>query len=328
MRSQKAVLLADVHFSLNTLGLSTSALEQAIEKAQELGVSLIIAGDLHDSKAIIRAECAKTLIQILSGLDDKPIILVGNHDLVTEKNSENHALEFLRPYAHIIDEFAYHRGLNLYFIPYQPDVEKLKEIKKEIPPGSTVIMHQGIKGAFMGEYSVDRTSIDPDELKDYRVFAGHYHRHQTIGTITYVGSPYTTSFAEANDGPKGFQILHWDNTLELVPTNLRKHVIVERRFDQVLEPIEGLNSSDLLWLKVSGPTSELDRLSKKEIGMKHLGHVNFKFDKIYDEAEISVDSAEIKNLTNAEILDSIVDKSEETEEQKVYLKSLWREIML
>jgi hypothetical protein len=98
-------------------------------------------------------------------------------------------------------------------------------------------MHQGFKGAFMGEYVVDKTSIDPSEVADYNVITGHYHRRQKIGTVQYIGTPYTITFAEAHDPEKGYQLLLEDGSLRFVPLNLRRHIIVERSCGNVLDPI-------------------------------------------------------------------------------------------
>ena len=48
-----AVVMADLHFNINNIDVASTALSVAIDKANDLGVTLIIAGDLHDTKAII-----------------------------------------------------------------------------------------------------------------------------------------------------------------------------------------------------------------------------------------------------------------------------------
>jgi hypothetical protein len=188
----------------------------------------------------------------------------------------------------------------------------------------------------MGEYLVDKTSIESEALADFRVISGHYHRTQDIkcgrprknavGLFTYIGTPYSITFAEANDGPKGIQLLLTNGLLEQVPLGLRKHVSVERTYKDVMDPIEGLEAHDLLWLKVHGPASELDQLSKKEIGRALIGHENFKLDKIYSEAT-KQSIVEVAKLPDDKVLDTLIDDSEETAKQKTYLKSLWREVL-
>jgi DNA repair exonuclease SbcCD nuclease subunit len=333
MKHPIAVITADVHMTVNTLELASSVLKQLFDLAQELEVVPIIAGDLLDGKAIIRGEVMNRLISIFESyhFDEscKPMILRGNHDALSEQSSL-HSLTFLRPYANVIEKDMQDPETELYFIPYQNSAEQLQQILNGIPKGSHLIMHQGIQTAFMGHYQQDKTSLPPEAFKDFRVVSGHYHRHQTIkcgkkGSFTYVGSPYTTSFAEANDGLKGISILYSDGTLEVVPTHLRKHVIIERTPVNVLLPLDGHNNDDLVWLKVTGPASELAKLKKVEVGSKLLGHANFKFDKIPLEAEEVVKVE--KKQTGEEVLDSIIEASAETPEQKTFLKKLWRDIL-
>jgi hypothetical protein len=321
-----AVLISDIHYRVDTLKLADAALRQAIGHAKELGVPLYICGDLNDTKAIIRGEVANALIRTLDQAGRDGVwarILVGNHDLLNEKGSA-HSLTFLSPYCNVIDEPVYSPEISC--LPYFNDIADLKSALEDVPKGSIVLMHQGVKGAYMGEYVVDKTSIDPEDLKDFRCISGHYHRSQTVGTLTYIGSPYTITFAEANDGPKGFQVLMADGSLEHVPTNLRKHVIVERTVDAVLEPIPGLKPEDLLWLKVSGPFSELEKLRKKDIGAHHLGHSSFKLDKISTDVSQKDENFDTSRSSDV-ILDELIDVSDEGATQKEYLKKLWREIV-
>lgn len=335
----RAVLISDIHYNHHTVSLADNSLSQAVTKAEELNVPLVIAGDLNDTKAIIRAECLNAILVTLSGCKVPVYVIVGNHDLINEKSKE-HSLNFLKTLENVtvVDELIYSQPIDAYLIPYQTNVEDLKGILHEIPNGSDIIMHQGVLGAHMGEYIVDKSSIDPAELSAFRVISGHYHRRQTlvtdgrkhathfeVGTFNYIGTPYSITHAEANDGPKGFRILT-GTSLEFVPTNLRKHRKILCRYDEVMGPFDDLKPEDILWIQVSGPASELDKLSKKEIGMKLLGHQNFKLDKIYDEIEMMT-SEETKVYTDDELLDKIIEDSEETKEQKKYLKQLWREVL-
>lgn len=335
----RLVLLSDPHAALSSVELVRSSMKQAIDEAHRRLVPLFISGDLNDTKALIRGEVANMLIEMLKYAKERCVsvfILIGNHDKLHEKG-DPHSLEFLRPYAEVIDEpIRFHE--DVYAIPYQSDLENLRAILQEIPKGSTLLMHQGLKGAFMGEYAVDKSSIDPSELAGYAVISGHYHRAQTIftdgnkhatawgiGTFNYVGTPYTVTFAEAHDGPKGFKVLFEDGSLELVETKLRKHVMIETKVEDVMTPIEGLKPCDKLWLKVSGPYSELQKLKKRDIGQALLGHSDFKLDPVpTDEAQFKLNAEE---LTDEQILDKMIDESEETPEQKAALKVLWREAM-
>lgn len=339
MSNPKAVLISDIHFSLSTVNIAAAALNQAMVKAKQLNVPLIIAGDLHDTKALLRGECVNKLLDIFKNYaclpKDKIFLMIGNHDLLNEK-SKDHSLAFLAPYVTLVDRPRSFESLpNITLIPYFSSSDELQQfIFNECVPGETLIMHQGLMGAAMGEYTVDRTSLPPETFADFRVISGHYHKAQdikcgrprkgAIGLFSYIGTPYTITFAEANDGPKGFRILLENGLLESVPTNLRKHVIVERTADTVLDPIPELAPGDLLWLKVRGPATELEKLNKKAIGLKHLGHQNFKFDKIYDDVKVV---EQVKSLTDSEIFDELIDGSSESKPMKKRLKEMWRGLL-
>ena len=319
-----AVIISDVHYSLSTLPLADTAFRAAIDKAALLGVPVIDAGDVTNDKAIIRAEVANALIQTLEYARKKHVgiyFLVGNHSMINEKGKD-HALEFLRPYATIIDTPQQYVEAGVVLIPYQNDSDKLLEIIKSIHPGPILIMHQGFMGAAMGDYVVDKTSIPPDAVKDFTVFSGHYHRHQTIGTVTYIGSPYTMSFGEANDGPKGFLILNSDGTYQREILHLRKHVKVERDIAHAFIPEPGVNKDDLLWLKITGPASHLYALNKELLGRAHIGHSNFKLDLIPDSAGPSEVLTPTTKMTDLQVLEKLINSHSETDERRQYLKEL------
>lgn len=342
-----AVLIADVHYHVNTITVADRCTRMAIDEAHRRRVPLVIDGDLLDQKPIIRGEVAKVLIETLKYaklLGVEVIVVVGNHDKINEKGAD-HSLEFIRPWANVIDSTRSASQLDaprIAFIPYQSSVEAFREQLAMIQPGWLIIMHQGVQGAFMGDYSTDKSSIDPAELAAYAVISGHYHRAQSIatstgnpnyfgvGTLNYIGSPYSTTFAEANDGLKGFQILYSDWSMKQVPTGQRKHVILEMdaagildgeltRMDALVEP------GDLVWIKAAGSCADLDRLKKKDM-LAQLPAVGFlKFDKISTDTVRAI--LPTAKMTGPQMLDALIDRSDEPAARKKKLKSVWREAM-
>lgn len=332
-RDARAVLMSDVHFNVNTLPLASKALTAALDLAIEYCVPLIIAGDLNDTKAIVRGEVANALIKILKdkGKQTDVFVLIGNHDLLNEKGKE-HSLHFLKPYvSEVIDQPGYYSVADdvkgFHFIPYQTETTDFLAAIRKVPKGELVICHQGFLGAAMGEYVVDKSSVPPEAVKHWRVITGHYHKAQDLGTITYIGTPYSITFAEAKDPTKGVRILLDDGTLESVPLNLRKHVILELTTQDIADrtsTTEPPNPGDLVWIKVRGPATELDRLTKKQL-VPYIGHQNFKLDKLY--AEVKKTSRDTAKLTDEQLIDRLVDMSDESKEEKKQLKALWREIL-
>lgn len=331
MSSPIAVIISDVHYTLKTLELADKAFRQAIDTATELNVPLIDAGDITNDKAVLRAEIVNRLIETMKYAQSKNVkvfLLVGNHSLCNEKGKE-HSLNFLSSYATIVDSPTYLLYQDILMIPYQSDFSNMKSISIGLEPNGIpnpiIIMHQGVKGAYMGDYVQDKSSIDPELLKNFTVISGHYHKHQTVGTVTYVGSPYTITYGEANDGPKGFLILNLDGTFTREILNLRKHIIIERNTENLLDPVQDCNEDDLIWLKVKGPKSELQKLNKVTLGNYLFGHSNFKLDLCYEESGITIEPT--KTVTNEELFIGLIDGLPEVDEYKQYLKELVNEII-
>jgi len=334
MSTPRAVFISDVHYNLQNLECADKVMRMALEKACELQIPCIVAGDLHDTKALMRSECVNAMIQTFahgpyknSLESSKVYIIPGNHCRENEK-SENHSLRFLEPYVHVISDPVYVNDLGWWFIPYQHDSEFLKKILKNIPTGATVIAHQGVEGAFMGHYTQDKTSLPKSEWSRFRTISGHYHKRQDIrcgkkGLFSYLGSPYTMNFGEALDGPKGFSILKNDGSLELVETHLRRHVVIETEASNWKNLKIFTRSDDIIWFKVRGSVSELSLLKKSEIA-EFLGTKNFKFDKISTEVK-KIETNE--NISDFEILIKLIESTFESKEKQSRLKKLAKELL-
>ena len=327
MSKPSFVVISDIHFSVNTLEKATTALSRALQTAETHNIPLIIAGDLNDSKAIIRAEVANRLIELLKEKTVSVHLLVGNHDLINEKGKE-HGLNFLAPYVNLVSTWT--PLLDCYLIPYISSNEELKVILGSIPAGSHLIMHQGFQGAFIGDYIQDKSSISPELVKDFKVISGHYHKHQTVGSVTYIGSPYTMTFGEANDGPKGFLIVNDDFTFKRVILNLPKHVILTAEVKDGKVVFDDLDHSvsphDSVWVKVRGPKSELSNIDKIDLGKELFGHANFKLD-LTPTAEENKPTQVSEDLTDVELLDNLINMlSQVPDDKKENLKRLFRDL--
>lgn len=335
MKNEIAVLISDIHFKLETLELASSALSAAVEASNVKSIPLIICGDLLDQKPIIRAECANKIIEILQLAKQKVFILVGNHDLINE-SGKAHSLNFLKPYAMVIEAPTPLLG-NITLFPYYSDVEELRQILKTIPKKSTLIMHQGMLNADMGHYIQDKSALSPEDVKDFRVISGHYHKSQDIicsynpagqvGIFSYVGNPYTLNNSEASHTEKGLKILMGGGALAFLPLNLRKHVVFS--FDINNLPSEKLanNSKDLITIKISCPSHQIHLVDKKILGGRLLGHTEYKLDLNITSAVLTDIGLEIELLTEGEILDSLLDSSNLDKSTISLLKSDWKELL-
>lgn len=327
-----AVIINDVHYDLNTLPLAEAAMKIAIDKANELNVPLVINGDLHNTKANLRGECVNAMIKTFAKSKTKIYVNIGNHCLINQKSKE-HSLNFLAPYAIIIDKPKYIEELDSYIIPYQSDTNDLIRILHEVPIGGRLFLHQGVKDALAGEYIQDPSAIDSRELANYRTILGHYHAKQdikcgrprkgSVGLASFTGTPYTTTFAEANDHEKGIHVLLEDGSLEFVPTKLRKHVIIEMDNTGIISCPE-FTSEDLIWVKITDKKEILINLSKRAVG-EILGiKQDFRLDLIPTDTTTHAAQSDL-SLTQGELLDNLIDSlTNTTDERKARLKELWK----
>jgi len=326
MSKPLAVLISDVHYRVDTLELADYAFRRAIDKAQELGVPLIDLGDITDEKAILPGKVVNRLVETMCYAMTKNvevILLVGNHSLLNEKSKE-HALNFLRPFCVVVDKPQFCESIEgVYLIPYQTDSSEIERIISKVPIGNILLMHQGIRGAFLGDYVKDNTSVEVSILNNFPVFTGHYHRFQCIGTATYVGNPYTLSFGEANDPAKGFMVLFDDYAFERILLPLRKHVKVEYQYDSLPETL-AVNPNDLVWITIKGPKSELRKINKLKLGSSLIGHTNFKLDLV--PTDVSKQIILVEKYKSEEIMDLIIDSIDDSAEEKAALKALWKEL--
>lgn len=326
-----AVFISDVHYNINTLEVADKAMRMAIAKANELDVELIVAGDLHDTKANMRGECVNAMIDTFNLCRHSPYILRGNHDQINEK-SEQHSLNFLRNVANIVDKPRYYGVINATLIPYQHSADKCREILAKIPKNDLIIMHQGLNKTSAGHYFQDNSAINLEDVAGRRIISGHYHTRQVTlldqdGKWDYLGNPYTLGFGEANDPPKGFHVLYEDGKLEFIPTNLRKHVVLSYTYSNGVFYNDNpcfIAPDDLVWVKVQGTKEALTNVTKEMFQNSIPFPQSFKFELIpYETSFTPVE----KNTSPNVLLDAIIDSLEHASaDQKTRLKNLWKSL--
>lgn len=326
-----AVLIADVHYSLHTMELADASMRMAIAKANELDVPLVVAGDLHDTKALLRGECVNAMLKTFALAIRHPYVLPGNHCKLNEK-SEGHSLNFLQTLAIIVDEPMDMPFTGSHGIPYHHDADALRRYLKTLPKGSRLIMHQGCQGSKSGDYIQDKSALAPEDVADFRVISGHYHTRQdfkcgpprkgAVGLWSYIGNPYTMSFGEASDPPKGFQVLYDNGLLEFVPTNLRRHVVLEHNcMDGDMPSCSDLTAQDIVKVQIRGSRAALRKVSKDSIRAA-IGFEGFRLDLIPTDEDVQVPTSAA--ATTDVLLDSVI--STLAPEQAERIKALWRSL--
>lgn len=179
---------------------------KSIERAKDLfaiveaiGFHCIWLGDLQDSKEVIRGKCLNLLLEYFRTSKLYHTLLVGNHDYFN-LDCDAHALEAIKllPNVTVVDGPMVVQ--NLVFLPYMHDQVKLKNtITEYARPDRTLFAHLELAQFDFGNGHICTTGLTAEDVAGFkRVISGHFHKFQTRGNLTYLGTPYTQSFGEAN----------------------------------------------------------------------------------------------------------------------------------
>lgn len=248
-------IIGDPHCTPKNMDKIRELFNQAIR----IGHPIIILGDLLDTKSVIRSECLNLYYEIFSNTSIEIIALVGNHDL-HNVTSEKHSLETLKslPNVTIIDDLTVIHGM--YFLPYIHDQDKLKATLKEIPKDSIVFGHFEIKSFDFGNGRTCDNGITTKSFTRFkRVISGHFHKYQQKGNLTYLGTPFSHTFGEANqDKFLGRYSLNEDK-LELLPTRFPAHLSYEHNCDIGTTIVVGGNGENHVRLILTGAQENIDK---------------------------------------------------------------------
>ena len=157
---------------------------------------IILAGDLFHTRHKIEVEVFNAVFNLIAGATEVHWhILAGNHDQYTEKVTSIEPLGYLGNVTTYIDSQRVLLSGNTFdFIPYKElPKDYLSSIDDLGSPHEDVycITHVSLDGATVGSFE-HRPKADmylsyyPEYYK--RILAGHYHKPQTLGKFTYLGS--------------------------------------------------------------------------------------------------------------------------------------------
>lgn len=216
------MITGDIHFG------KTSAVPGAILKTclgildicEEKGITeLDILGDLLDNQTIIShrvlADEVGFFLQEAQRRGINVRILHGNHDGRDMETRVSSNLSHINLFgARLIDTIC--KEGKILYVPWLYDGEEVR-----VSDDDVVFGHLEINGFTMNSAYVAADGMDSPSQKA-RIYLGHFHKHQTIGNITYVGSPMQHSFGDTNC-PKFVHILD-DDTLEIIESVSTMHL--------------------------------------------------------------------------------------------------------
>jgi DNA repair exonuclease SbcCD nuclease subunit len=268
------IATSDVHGNQKNMEPFRQVIKASLEAAKTRDCPLVIAGDLNDTKAVLRSEFVETICSMFCEYSNvEKYVLVGNHDMNNHHNHLDHSLEFMKhlPNTVVIDTAQFVQlgsdSKEWYFIPYRHTNEEIiKELEVARKAGATnLIMHQGIMGASQSEYVLDQSSISLDKLVGFdTVLLGHYHKHQTLENATYFGSPFSVSFAEANQSKGIWEISEEGTVMTSIKTNCREHIEL-RWIDDIPNDLPQLREDSIVKVILEGSKEFCLKYSKDDI---------------------------------------------------------------
>ncbi|PRW45242.1 ABC transporter (ISS) isoform C [Chlorella sorokiniana] len=201
---QQWVAFSDLHVSHKNRATTLAVLERVHEEAARRGAGILFLGDFWHTRGTLPVEPLNEVVQELAGWRQPTLMLPGNHDQVS-LGGQVHALTPLaaaNPAIHAFDGPALF--LDALWLPYRRDPAALEAALAAASEGQAplraVFAHADIVGAMMNEAYQAHDGLPPELFPaGIPTYTGHYHKPHTVaGTrITYIGSPYQVTRAEA-----------------------------------------------------------------------------------------------------------------------------------
>jgi DNA repair exonuclease SbcCD nuclease subunit len=234
-----AFLLSDIHLGCHVLELD-KWLEVAkdyfknfmfpiLRNKYKRGDRLYILGDVFDNRSHIDIKVIGYAYDIFDELEAMGVevhILLGNHDMRSERSYEFHSLRILRGYSNITvytkPTVIEHHGKRILMMPYVTDKkEELSILREYTGKVDYLFCHSDLSGAKTNMKTVLEHGLSIADFAAFpKVFSGHIHIQQKTQNFTYIGSPY---HMDRNDrgNRKGLYILDLDGgTEEFIPNTL------------------------------------------------------------------------------------------------------------
>lgn len=243
---------------MKILHMQIGVMENVIDYCVDNDITEIIqTGDLFDVR---KSTSTKALAEWNSRFFDKlgkagisMSTVIGNHDMVFENtiypNSQTELLSHRRNISITHrPETKYFDGVQFLFIPWIcKDNEEICLNAIKTSSAKICVLHPEIKGCTLQGSATceDGLSIKIFDHFDL-VIAGHFHTRGVYGNVTYVGTPYQTSWNDYGEN-KGFHILDTETaTMEFISVGeaLCHRLVYDEDMDTSMDDILSIDLTD------------------------------------------------------------------------------------
>lgn len=220
------VIITDTHLNEENIELVESLFDQTLQFALDNGLKRVFhGGDIFDIRKYQTLAVLKSFIRILRRFEEKGVDLYaipGNHDKPNYKSKDSYLDVFERyPSFKLIRDYECFQSKEhrFHLIPFFDEKEVygeyLSQAIKAIQTSSPkvkgrkefLLTHRAVNGARNNDGTVVEEILDINEFQVFdKVFVGHYHDHQIIGNVIYIGSSHQTNYGENAD--KGLTVFY------------------------------------------------------------------------------------------------------------------------
>lgn len=303
--------------------------------------NVFILGDIFDNKKTIDVFTLNKVISFFNWFEENEInvyVIEGNHDIyytTTNVISSVFCLLEKFKYIHIIKDFEYFNfdGITIGFCSWLNE-DKLNKFKKSNKSFHDWLLEEysfkcNIKkiDVLCCHLEINDFEITPNQICDFglsknvfsdfdKVFSGHFHKKNTIGNITYIGSLFETSWNDYNID-KGFCIF------DTKTSKLRFHKNKDRLFVKLFINDDNITTIDSYKNKIIKITLSLTDKDKDDyvisklqsnnidVELKVIEHESINInehDNLYDLIyKFIVDDTTIDDLQKSDILKTMTE---------------------
>jgi DNA repair exonuclease SbcCD nuclease subunit len=256
------LIIGDPHFKIDKINYIGKLFDwiNDIVNTEEIS-KIVFLGDMFHTHSILRSEILSLVYQKITELAfKKPVIcLVGNHDYNSANNPTSHSLETFKHINNVtIVDIPIVIEDDLY-IPYIHSSDKFLQIIAEFS-FSRIFCHQLFKGANMG-FIKSEDGVDVNEIK-FPTYSGHIHRSQRLGSVYYIGTPYSLDGNDDSD-EKSVIILKNNNIKEIIsPFISIKKLTVPA--NELIQTLKNLPQNLQFIIMIEGSAQELNTITNQE----------------------------------------------------------------
>lgn len=232
--------------------------------------AMFVLGDIFHTRGHVAVPVYNAVYRLLEEAASSGVALFlypGNHDFVDLKAMHaEHSLHSLFMYSsvcRIIDqpELVETDSFAVGIIPFSLNLDAITLASQQLYPSTSkrikpsskqtaLMLHHSVNGAVTGPHEwqmPNRLNVSDLYSGWNNIFSGHYHKHQNIDTLTYVGAPLQHDFGEREYTPGFIHVYPEGNWKVIENKTSPRFVVLETEDSRDLSSLDSRNYNVVRW---------------------------------------------------------------------------------